>query len=254
MYADDTMVSATVQQIRQNYPRFGLQLPEGMADDLAQLDARKDEPQFAADPAALRAAVAAARDAGQDPATDETVRTELARQQLASLNLGQLPDGRAGQRLADVLHKHTPAILADLAQVVEQGDAVLARARKAGVNPAEAYVNGAGQRVELWEKGQEALTRITHAAKIWGLLVAAFRLAERDPRRRALALADLTPEQLFALDGRDVIAAARAGHPLSLATPEEYTQRCRRIDQHLAEQEARRERELHTGRREVTAA
>lgn len=252
MNTDDTMVNATLQQIRQHYPHLGLQLPEGMADALAQIDAEGDEPRFTVDPGELRAAVATAHDAGEDPATNEAVRTQLARYQLAALNLGPTPASRA-ERRADVLREHSDTILAGLTQVVEQGDAILARVRKAGVNPTEPFMAGNPTRVALWEEAQEALNRITHAAKLWGLLVAAFRLVERSQPRRALVIADLTPEQLFAIDGRDLIAAARAGYPLKLATPDEFTQRSKRVDEHLAAKAAQEERERN-GKRGLAAA
>lgn len=250
MSSDDVMVSSAIQQTPQQYRHLGLKLPDGMADDLAQLDAPQDQPPAGADPAALRDAVAAARDAGKDPATDPAVLTELARHQLASLNLGQLPVGQAGwrQRRADVLRKHTPAILADLARVVEQADAALTKARKAGVNPVDTLPPGMPGQVPLWKQARDALTRLNRVEQLWGLLISSFHLAKRPQDRRALVLADLTPEQFLDLNGRDVMAAAHAGHRLTLATPETYIQRCRRIDDHLAEQAARQERE-RTGRR-----
>lgn len=255
MNADNMMVSTAIQQTIQQYRHLGLQLPEGMADELTQADAQQDQPPAGADPAALRDAVAAATDAGKDPATDPAVLTELARQQLASLNLGQPVDGRAKwrQSRAEVLHKHMPAILADLARVVEQADTDLAKARKAGVSPADTSPPTMAGQVPLWEQAQEALTRLNRVEQLWGLLVSAFRLAKRPQERRALVLADLNPEQFSDLNGRDALAAARAGHRLALATPDGYTQRCQRIDQHLAQQEARRERE-RAGKRGLAAA
>ncbi|MET7753071.1 hypothetical protein AB0C42_33955 [Micromonospora taraxaci] len=252
MNTDAIMVNATIQQIRQHYPHLGLQVPDGMADAIAQIDAESDQPQYTVDPGELRAAVATAHEAGEDPATDEAVRTALARYQLASLNLGPTPASRAERRAA-VLHTHMDAILTDLTWVVDQGDAVLTRVREAGVNPNEPFMAGNATRVALWEEAQEALNRITHAGKLWGLLVAAFRLVERPQARRALILADLTPEQLFAIDGRDLLAAARAGHPLKLATPEGFKQRSKRVDEHLAAEAARLERERN-GQRGKAAA
>lgn len=254
MNTDRITVMTAIGQTRQHYRQLDRELPAGMVDALARIDEQANRTLPRHDPAGLVNAIDAALTAGKDPATDTAVLAELARKQLAELNPAELFDNLAWQRRGDVLREYAPAIIADLAQVVEQADAVLDKARAAIPNldtdDTTSVTTMRPAQMALWGEARVAVDHLDRVAQMWHLIVLACRLAPLDASRQPLILADLTPEQLAALDERRALAPVRAGHRLALADVDTYRQRCQRADEYVTEQAAKRAREARTGKRE----
>jgi hypothetical protein len=258
MNANATAAHAAIQQTRQHYRHLRLDLPAKLVDTLAAIEARRERPYLRADPRAILDAVSAALAAGKDPATDKAVQTALARQQLATTSgLGALLDEQDAADQAAALREAAPTILEDLSRVVDQAGAVLEQARAMVPNldlatPAALH-SSQGSLIAMWGQAKDAADRLQRAVQVWQQVVSACRLASLSGSRNPLILADLTPDELARLNGRDAMAPVHAGHPLKLATPETYKQRCQRIDDHAAAVQAARAKEARTGRREAAA-
>lgn len=258
MNADRILVHTAIQQTEQHYRHLDRELPEGLTQALEDIDAQRQRTLTPHNPIAMRDAVDAALAAGNDPATDPAVLVELARRQLQDVKLGPLLDELAEQRRGAGLRQHAPVILADLALVVEEADATLtnARAEIPNLDPTDPTTITAlkpGQ-MALWGEAREALDHLERVTQMWHLIVSACRLAPLNANKRPLILADLTGDELAALSDRTAMAPVHAGHHLELATPETYMQRCKRVDEDQAAEQAKREREARTGRREGAAA
>lgn len=238
---------AALSLTRQHFRSLGLTLPTTLTDDLADLDTAASRAGRLARPGALRRAVLDALMADEDPATDQTVLTELARQQLTDSHVASILGDEIDQRRRDALDAAAPAILDALTPVIVEADKVIAAAREMigdtlNLSDPNAMAQLRPAQMTPWATAREAAARVEMVAQCWFLTAQSAGLVNIDHNKKALILADLTAEQLDSLGYRpkpeSVIAA---GHRLSLATPEVFTQRCRAVDQQRQQAAAARQ-------------
>jgi len=238
-----TLMSTAITQTMQHYRVLGLELPEALTLALARAEEMKRRTIPPYDAAALCAAVDAALDAGQDPAADETVRTQLARKALQEAHVGQMLERLARERRGAALRDCAEQIIADLSGVTDRAHAVLVRARqeipRLNVTDPTTITSLRPGQVTLWAEARDAIDHLTRVTQVWHLVVSACRLATLSGPHTPLILADLDADELDALPSTDAMAPVHAGHPLALADVETYRARCRRVEQQRAERRAR---------------
>ena len=236
--------------IRQHFPHLGLELPDGLTADLAEIDrVFADRDALNGSRRALTEAVADAMSAGKDPATDKAVIVELAREQMRLMNLGNDLSALAEDRRADALRGHADAILELLSEVIDRADETLAEARERipglDLNDDDAVRNMAPEQMALWGRAREALAHVERVVQVYGMLVGAVGLGVLPPHRRPLVIAELSLSELNALGHQpNAIAAVHAGHRLSLATPETFAERLARVEDDRAHDAKRGERDF----------
>ncbi|MFI7607657.1 hypothetical protein ACIBTV_21295 [Micromonospora sp. NPDC049366] len=227
---------AALSLTRQHFRNLGLTLPATLTDALAELEAAASRATKLPRPGALRKAVLDALLADRDLATDQTVLTELARQQLTDSGVATILGDEIEQRRRNALDEAAPAILDALTPVIVEADKVIAAAREMigdGLNldDANAMAELRPAQMTPWATAREAAARVEMVAQCWVLTAQSAGLVNIDHNKKALILANLTAEQLDDLGYRpkpsQVIAA---GHRLSLASPAEFVGRCRRVD------------------------
>jgi hypothetical protein len=252
-------VDTAIGQIRMHYRALGLKLPRKLTDGLDRIDQQKRRPVTSKpDPVVLRDAVDACLERGEDPVDDPTVQRELLRRQLVGANVYGMLQDLGDQRRAALLREHSAGILADLATVVAEADTALtqARARIPDLDlttPTQATVLPPGQ-MSVWGYARDAADNCKRVTQVWHQVVQSCHLARQAGNRMPMILADLTPEQFSRLNEADVMAPVHAGHRLSLATPAEYVDRCKRIDDYHAELAEQRRQYERTGMREGRVA
>ncbi|WP_299442630.1 hypothetical protein [uncultured Phycicoccus sp.] len=226
---------ATINLTEQAFRNLGLSLPKKMTDEIARVTAAlADRGAFTPNLEALGNATAEAMIDGRDPLTDPAVDLELKRQQLATLRISEHLDAVIERRRAALVNAHLPAIIDALAGVVKEADAALHEAREAipGLDLTDPAFGSLvpPSKLPLWGNARRAADRASTAAQTWTLLASALNFGREYPSHRPLILADLTATERDAL-GREAKAdaALHAGHRISLATPEVFTERVRRV-------------------------
>lgn len=219
---------ATLSMTQQFFRSLNLELPAGLVDDLAKLDA-------AANKSTVGAAVLDSLMEGNDPATDGTVLRVLAQQQLATAGSHLLGDAVEVRR-ATILATHAPAIIDALVPVVAEADKALTAAREQIGDQLnltdEAVTQLRPAQMPAWGAAREHAHRADLAAQCWQTVVIGTRQANIDADKRPLILADLDVEQLDLLGYRPKPRVViSSGHRLSLATIPEFVARCRRVNQ-----------------------
>lgn len=225
-----------LMMIRQHFRNLGLTLPAKMVTDLGALDtASGNLATLRPNPRALGSAILDALTAADDPATDTTVRTELARQQLAA-TADRLVGDMAEERRNAILTAHAPGLLAALTPVIDAADKALTTAREQigdQLDLTDAAITGLRPaQMAAWGAAREHAGRVELAAQCWAIVAQHAGLAHIPHDKRPLVVADLTAEQLGQLGHRpQPRAVIAAGHRLNLASPDEFTARCERVDQ-----------------------
>lgn len=227
---------STLMIIRQHSPHLGLELPDGLIADLAEIDrVFADRDVLNSSRRALTEAVAAAMAAGKDPATDKAVIAHMAREQMRLMNLDNDLSALAEDRRADALRSHADAIIELLAGVIDRADVTLAEARERipglDLNDDDRVRTMAPEQMAWWGRAREALAHVERVAQIWAMLVSACELGTLPPHRRPLLIAELSLSELNALGHQPAaVAAVHAGHRLSLATPDAFAERLARVE------------------------
>lgn len=233
---------------KQHYRQLGIDLPPALLSELDQIDATttaaRDRLTF--DAGELAAAVEAALDAGKDPAADKAVAIMLARQQLATPAVLGAVRQAGDHRKAQALRRHAPAVIEQLAEVVDRADAVLVRAREEipalDLGDPQSIHLVKPELMSLWGAAREAQSHVETAETLWFLVVSATRSASLSQQTKALIVADLSAADLDALrPAPTAVPAVIAGHRLSLATPEVYTARVERVERERLEAEVEAE-------------
>jgi hypothetical protein len=233
----------TLSLVQQTYRHLNLQVPQALLDDLTAVDNATGQGPGRDGFDNLLGAILAAVAAGKDPAADKAVQTELFRRQLAD---GQILDalGRiASDKRAAVLRRHAPALVEVMRPTVEAADSQLAELREVippdALFRVDAVASLQPEHMAAWGRGRENLDRLRYVEAAWRVLAGALGMYDH-PTRRPLALADLTAEQLAELGPKATAAdVVRAGHPLSLATFDEYDERVARVTEQEADQQRR---------------
>lgn len=236
--------------IRQHFPHLGIELPRGLAADLAEIDrVFGSQDVLTSSRRTLAEAVADALAAGKDPATDKAVLAHLAREQMRLMNLdGELADV-AEDRRAAALRSHADAILELLAEVVDRADETLEEARDgiAGLDLTDDERVGAmaPHQMALWGRAREALAHVERVVQVYAMLLGACGFGIVPPHRRPLVIAELSLAELNALGHQPhATAAVHAGHRLSLATPDTFAERLARLEEDRSLDAGRGERDF----------
>jgi hypothetical protein len=236
--------------VKQHHGTLGLELPAPLVDALATIDAQLTGhgETLTVDRGQLTTAVVRCLTNGDDPADDPDVQRMLVRAQLDTLDFGAHLAQLANQRRIDALVEHTPTIVDQLAQVVDQANTDLTDARThlptrvdlTDVTVASTLRNP--DHLHAWGRARQALDRLRTVIQVWTSLatLTGHGYTAKD-RLAPLILADLTPDQLNRLGSRDPLAAALAGLPLSLATFDSYQQRIAAINDHRQREATRQQ-------------
>lgn len=241
---------STLMIIRQHAPHLGIELPDGLIADLAEIDrVFADQDALNGNRRSLAEAVADAMAAGKDPATDKAVIVHLAREQMRLMNLGNDLTALAEDRRADALRSHADAILELLSGVIDRADETLAEARDRipglDLNDDDRVRTMAPDQMAQWGRAREALAHVERVAQIWSMLVSACGLGTLPPHRRPLVIAELSLSELNALGHQpNAAAAVHAGHRLSLATPDTFAERLDRLENDRSHNAEKGEREF----------
>ncbi|WP_200210897.1 hypothetical protein [Micromonospora coerulea] len=249
--------NAALTMTRQHFRNLGLTLPAALTGDFADLDKAASRGAQPVRRSALAAAVLDALIADKDPATDATVLTELARQQLAERP--NILGDEIEQRRRAILTTHAPTILDALTPVIAEADKALTTAREQIGDQLDLADGAVAQlrpaQMPAWGAAREHAARVELVAQCWGIVAQFGRLASIPHDKKPLILADLTAEQLGELGHRPKAEAViAAGHRLALASPEEFAARCQRVDEQRQEAAAKFEAARNaalTGRRAV---
>lgn len=188
--------------------------------------------------AALAAAVAAALEAGRDPAADPDVQRILTAAQLANDGLTQHVDAIAYGRFRDVCRAEADAVVHAWRAPFDQAAATLTTAhRRVGQLPLDDtadWLRHGSDIGQVWADAQAAAATVATITAGWSALVDLGRLATLDPRHRILRLAavdyDTWHDQQLAFTTTTPWQAVLLGLPLSLPTPAEYQARVRHIE------------------------
>lgn len=238
---------AVLSFTQQNFRKLGLAIPGALINELdkiAETEARGSE--LGADQSGLTAAVFDALYAGKEPTGTKVMQEALLVQLKASNIQGRLRE-EADRRRAESLRKHTPALIAAMAPVIEEADAALVEARATipdlDLDPAVAAGLPADH-MKAWGRARDAVAQVEMVIKTWALL----HPVSRD--RTALIVADLTLEQVSKIRHRsEVTDLIATGQRLSLATIKECRDRLDRVAQAQADSDAERvERAEHFAR------
>jgi hypothetical protein len=252
--------AATFQLVRQFYGQLDLGLPRKLTDDLAAIDRQLSGHghTVSVDPRTLTSAVVTVLAAGKDPADDPDVQQLLIRAQLGQLNVGQHLDALAADRRLAALVEHPPALLDQLATVVDQAAQTLTDARALLpprtdlTNPQGAAVLRAPDALHAWGRARQALDQLRTAVQVWTSLANTAGHGHTTKSLTApLILADLDADQLDRLGSRDALAPAYAGLPLDLATFDSYVERIANIERERQRRATQQEAE---GRRRAGGA
>ena len=241
-YTDNT---GAVQIIRQTARQAGVTLPDDLETALDQAD-RHTVPTT--DTAALTDAVYQALTAGTDPADDPHVQATLTRHLLATTVPRGALAGRAATARRQALDTHADTIFERLQTAVADADRTIIEARNAvpqlDLNSPTQPQRLRPEQAAHWVRASDALLIVDRAIACWNALA---RLLNRTTVGRVylpLQIADLNADQLDALlttakvDYRNVVAA---GHPLSLATPDQLTDRIARVIEQREQQQHQRD-------------
>lgn len=227
---------STLMIIRQHAPHLGIELPDGLIADLAEIDrVFADQEAINGNRRSLAEAVADAMAAGKDPATDKAVIVHLAREQMRLMNLGNDLSALAEDRRADALRSHADVILELLSGVIDRADETLADARDRipglDLNDDDRVRTMAPEQMAQWGRAREALAHVERVVQIYGMLLGACGLGVLPTHRRPLVIAELSLSELNALGHQpNAVAAVHAGHRLSLATPDTFADRLARLE------------------------
>ena len=220
---------------RQNFRKLGLTVHAVVTDELDKVDQTLERAGDLGSTSSLAAAVFDALYEGKPP-TGTKVMQEALLVQLKEMNIkGRLAE-EANRRRLDVLHKHAPLLVAELAPVIEEADAAFTNARETipslNLDPAIAAGLPADQ-MEAWGRARDALTRVELVVATWSYLVPCER------RHHPLIVADLDLDELPRIGLRTLgTDLALSGHRLSLANVDEYRARVERVESAQAERDA----------------
>ena len=214
---------AVLDQTRQNFRKLGLDLPAAVTDELAKIDQTLTRAEdLGSDTSGLAAAVFDALFAGKKP-TDTKVMQEALLVQLKAINIRGRLDEEANRRRKDVLDRHAPALIDQMAPVIEDADAAFVAARDLIPNLSFEPSVASGlpaNHMEAWGRARDAIERVDAVVAVYRLL------APVDRRFLALTVADLTLDDARRIGHKAVaVSLATGGHRLSLATLAEYRER-----------------------------
>jgi hypothetical protein len=224
--------------------------PKALVDGLATIDRWADvDAALTVDRRQLATAVADAHAAGRDVAVDKGVTPLLARQTLASADLGPIVATLADERRAALLTATADEVVAILAAEVARLDTTLRAARetvgprltRALSDPATAATALPAPHLSAWGQARDAVLRLGTAAKCWRTLGAAVGRAHVPANHPDLvsitaAVDAPTLSRVVRDHGPDATAPAIAGVRLELATFEEHAERVAEIAKQRAEQ------------------
>ncbi|MFC8531388.1 hypothetical protein [Nocardia sp. NPDC057227] len=263
MNVENTFVITALQQTRQHFRYFELEVPAQLEADLADVDKVAARMGHTYEPGKLLDRVWDALAADRDPVTDKAVAAQLHADLLWKQNLGPALDGRISREKAAAITKHAPAILKAMAPVVTAADKAIAAAHAVipglNISSTNAMTTVPAVHATAWAQARETAIKLTRAHQVWELVARTARLVKptsfNAPGLPGLVFAELSPDELDALaevsaaatgsSGADpwAVALVQAGHRLNYAAdPAEYNDRAQAIaDYRAAVRQAERE-------------
>jgi hypothetical protein len=203
----------------------------------------------------------AALEAGRDPYRDPAVAAEVVRAHLTRTHTAladELTDRAASfldDHVADVWAAFTPPFdtAADTLRTA------LDRLGDTPLDDTHRVLSLGGNAADVWATAQRAEATVRNIRNVWKLLGAACpTFPAEDPKTRLLIIADIPADRWVADKPGDLGAwdALRAGHSLSLATPDTYRQRVAAITELRAgrQQQAQHRQEQAAFGKRVPAA
>ncbi|MFF3180260.1 hypothetical protein ACFYVD_10490 [Rhodococcus pyridinivorans] len=238
--------STLFRQLRQDLPKVGAKIPAALQtawDNTGTFSV----PDLSTDPAEVAAAAVDALANGRDLDTDPALTQLITRRALATLGVPALVERHTETLRGDLIRQHADAILAELTTAFDAAaaDIEVARASISSLDlTTEGGVHGvASEKMTTWGQAYAAARRIEKIVLLWSLLGSFTHSVNIVIGYRALITSDLPATDLAKLPGeRRELEPIYAGHPLSLASFDEYAERCARVRKEWDDQ-ARRERE-----------
>lgn len=221
-------VRSAIAIIRQTFRQLDIDLPPvvGEVNQLAELEPHRDSLNS---PTAVAEAVTKALLAGHEPAASKEVQTAITEWQLRDSAIVTSVTAHIQERQRTLIFDRADEIIDPLAPVVADAEAAIRQALDAGVD----FTDERGvtklppKTMRAWGEARDHMARLKTAADVAAMLNMAAHNTAPDSRLKPLLLADLNAEQLAALGQRPgSLAAATAGHALTLATPAVYDARC----------------------------
>lgn len=243
-----------LQQTRQHFRHLGLTVPPAIEKELDKIGAILDRIKSATyEPDALTPAAWDALAAGRDVLTDERVTAALMAGVLEQRNLGGRLRAHADGLRAAVVTRHADELLAAMSDTVVAAGADLAEAhekiRGLDITNPGTVTTLPTDHASVWARARKAAENLDRVGQVWTYIVQGCRLAPVQPtdRQRALIVAEFDAAELDALPiGTGApwsTAVAHSGQPLAYAaTPAEFMERLKRVEQQRAEQRQEGER------------
>ncbi len=238
----DAEVRACFTLVPQTSKMLGVDLPKLIAEALALTKTRPPELAAAPTTVELAAAIASAVQADRDPASDEDVRTLLARRQLSELNIGHQIAAHAAHQLGEAIKQNAEHIVNTWrVSLAVEAEALAAAKATVGAGDVEDITHMKNPTVPAagaWATARTSGARFDTAAKSWWMLASVAGVA-CNPHRRALVLGSVTLDQWRALPDRPTAwEFLCAGGNLDLATFDSWAERNRALDDELAGEQA----------------
>lgn len=246
--------------VAQYYRNIGVALPADYAQDVKHIEATYGQ-DFAVDTSGMRAAVKAAVTAGRPIHTDETVRDFAVLTLLNTVGISSMLADLQEQQYEATMAAHAVNLLELLQEPFEAAAATIDAAREQ-ISPKVNLDSAALANVPLnlsavWIQAHAGVTTIDLIAKIWQMIVTWHHMLAGNVTddMRPLITADIEPEVydelIYNFDDRpwDALLPIHRGLPLSLATPDEFDQRCEVIRADRVRKAQRIQRNTNTFRR-----
>ncbi len=177
---------------------------------------------------------------GKDWRTDTELQALMFERVAAANGIRQAGIDAAEDMVTTAVAQHADAIIGAWANSLEPDTAALAEAAEkitiADLAAADVPDLSRRKLVAVWAKARTAVERFKIAIEGWRIVATATALP-RSSDHELFALTDTAPDGVTLGRDIDVWALARAGAPLSLATPSEYHQRVHRHEAMLCEQQ-----------------
>ncbi|MCQ4120439.1 hypothetical protein [Rhodococcus tibetensis] len=242
-----------VRMMRQNFPHVGATIPAAFTAALDKLTETYDITGQVVDPADptwrrdLSAAVIAAVASGSDIADDKTVRELLVRKQLSEAGVPGMVRDHVELLRRQVIVEHSDDLLDELHRAFVVAAETIEEARTKipalDLSSREGLSSVTATHMTLWGRAYDAAERIRTLVPLWAMIAMLTHPnigVQND--MRPLVIADLTADQLDRIPTpRDldsaVLGAVLHGFPLSLATPDEFRERCERVREEWQERD-----------------